>query len=172
QVLQYLVSTKQEGIHLQKKRENLAPIKAYADASYGGETSRSQSGNLLMLNGVPIMWRSRRQDVAAQSITEAEYIACSESAKDIRWIQQFLAELEGQERKAMLYTDNEAASKLTKTQKFYQRSRHIEHKYHYIRQFITRNQMTVHGIAGKDNPADILTKLLPMNAVTNWKETR
>ena len=169
-VLRYLISSKQDGVVLTKRNESPGVIKAYADASYRGEETRSQSGNLLTINNNLIMWASRRQDVSAQSITEAEYIACSEGAKDCRWIQQLLAELVTTEPKAFLYTDNEAALKLTKTQKFHRRSRHIEHKYHYIRQLVHNQQLTMVGIAGKENPADILTKLLPMSKVQEWKE--
>ena len=85
-----------------------------------------------------------------------------------RWLQQLLEEL-GMTTEAKVYTDNEAAAKLTKTQKFHQRSRHIEHRFHYIRQLVTKQQLVVKGISGKENPADILTKLLPMTVVTKWK---
>ena len=116
---------------IKRKDEKPEVIRAYADASYRGEETRSQSGNLMTLTNMPILWSSRRQDVSVQSITEAEYIACSEGAKDIWWIQQFFGELnQGIEPKVQLYTDNEAALKLTKTQKFHRRSQHIEHKYH------------------------------------------
>ena len=70
--------------------EKDAPIKLYADAWYGGENSRSQSGSLVTLFGTPVMWNSRRQDVVSMSITEAEYIACSETAKDSQWVSQVL----------------------------------------------------------------------------------
>ena len=162
-VLRYLISSKQDGVVLTNRRDNHEAIKAYADASYGGEGTRSQNGNLLTMNNNLIMWTPRRQDVSAQSITEAEYIACSEGAKDCRWIQQFLAEIMTTEPKVLLYTNNEAALKLTKTQKFHRRSRHIVHKFHYIRQLVHNQQLTMVGIAGKENPADILTKLLPVS---------
>ena len=113
------------------------------------------------------MWSSRRQDVIAQSITEAEYIACSEVAKDTSWLQQFLNEGEP-EREVLLYTDNEAAIHLIKSQTFHRRTRHIEHKYHYIRQLVQNKKMKVVGIAGKKNPADILMKLIPMSKVREW----
>ena len=117
------------------------------------------------------MWSSRRQDTTAQSITEAEYIACAETAKDLRWIQQFLAEILPQSIiQCTVLTDNEAALKLTKTQTFHRRTRHISHKYHYIREMVQEKHLTVLGIAGKENPADIFTKIIPMVSVTNWKD--
>ena len=171
---QYLASTSKEGLVL-KTKESIKKepgkdirINLYADASYGGENSRSQSGSLTILYGVPVMWSSRRQDVVSMSITEAEYIACSETAKDSQWLQQFLKEL-GMNPKPVMYTDNEAALKLTKTQTFHRRTRHIEHRYHYIRELVDKGMITIQGIKGKENPADPLTKILPMSTIGSWK---
>ena len=79
--LRYLWSSRYEGIILKKPKE--LRIEAFADASYGGEESRSQSGVLLTLGKQPIGWYSRRQDIVTLSITEAEYLADCEGAKDI-----------------------------------------------------------------------------------------
>ena len=171
----YLASTKKEGLILETKGSTTKPqdvkdvqIRLYADASYGGENSRSQSGSLVTLFGTPLMWSSRRQDVVSMSITEAEYIACSETAKDAQWITQFLKEI-GVNQRPVLHTDNEAALKLTKTQTFHRRTRHIEHRYHYIRELVDQGVITIKGIKGKENPADLFTKILPMSAIGSWK---
>ena len=171
QVGQYLASTKNEGllITISQKESQEARIDIFADASYGGENSRSQSGTLATLYGTPIMWNARRQDVVSMSITEAEYIACSEAAKDAQWIRQLLKEL-NITTKPRLHTDNEAALKLTKTQTFHRRTRHIEHRYHYIRELVDQNSIQIIGIKGKINPADPLTKLLPMSSIGRWKQ--
>ena len=70
------------------------------------------------MNGQLIMWSSRQQNTTAQSITEAEYIAVSEVAKDVQWLRQFMEEL-SITSKPIILTDNEAALKLTKTQTFH-----------------------------------------------------
>ena len=70
----------------------------------------------------------------------------------------------------IVFTDNEAAIKLSKTQTFHRRSRHIEHKYHLIREMVDRQLVTIKGIPGKENPADILTKIVPMITTNKWKE--
>ena len=174
QVLRYLASSSENGIIIgspdkkdQIVEENIN-IKGYADASYGGEKARSQSGSLVLLGKQAVIWTSRRQDTTAQSITEAEYIACSETAKDIRWMHQFLEEVSVPTLTPMLYTDNEAAIKMTKTQVFHRRTRHIEHRHHFIRELVDRKLVTINGIRGKENPADPLTKLLPMTVLKNW----
>ena len=152
-----------------KNQEKRGLIKGYADASYGGEQAVSQSGSILKTNGQLVMWSSRRQNTTAQSITEAEYIAVSEVAKDVQWLRQFLEEL-SMTSKPIIYTDNEAALKLTKTQTFHQRSRHIEHRHHYIKELVNRNLVEMKGIAGTENPADIMTKIVPMSTMRSWRE--
>ena len=122
-VLRYLTSTLTDGLTIQKEVTTGEPIniQGFADASYGGEQSKSQSGSLILLYSNPITWSSRRQDTVAMSITEAEYIACSETAKDIRWLQQLLEEVTQQHVPAVMHVDNEAAIKLTRTQTFHRR---------------------------------------------------
>ena len=173
-VLRYLAPSKEKGVTIKrnKSQDGKSLLKSYADASYGGEQSRSQSGNLTILNGQVVMWSSRRQDITALSITEAEYISCSEAAKDIRWLQQFLVEilpsLSNQVLPTDLYTDNEAALKLVKTQTFHRRTRHMEHRLHHIRELVEKGYLQLKGITGKENPSDILTKILPMRSVHEW----
>ena len=172
QVLKYLASSLEDGIKIKGNPEQIPEksiiIKGYADASYGGEKAKSQSGSLVLLNEQGVIWSSRRQDTTAQSITEAEYIACSETAKDIRWIHQFLEEVSESMATPTLYVDNEAAIKMTKTQTFHRRTRHIEHRHHFIREMVDRNLIMVKGIRGKENLADPLMKLLPMTTLKTW----
>ena len=165
-VLRYLRSTNHDGLTL-KKAEDLE-VRIYADAAYGGEKSRSQTGALMTLENQLVGWYSRRQGVVSLSVTEAEYIADCEGAKDAAWIQQFLHEL-GITKTPTLYTDSEGAYNLSKTSKFARRSRHIEHRYHYLRQQQRTERLKVVTIPGKENPADMLTKLLPMTIVNGWK---
>ena len=89
---QYLLTTQQEGLQY-KLASREKEVKVYADASYGGEGARSQTGIIVMMNNQPIIWYSRRQDTVSLSITEAEYIAVCEGAKDAAWVQQLLKEL-------------------------------------------------------------------------------
>ena len=72
-VLQYLYTTKH--VQLTLTGNLRTDLEIYTDASYGGEQARSQTGVLVMFNGNIVNWYTRRHDVVALSITEAEYIA-------------------------------------------------------------------------------------------------
>jgi len=130
-VLKYLYSSRQEGIIL-KKPLNLA-LEVYVNASYSGPESRSQTGVLTTLEGQPIGWYSRRQDLVSLSITEAEHIACCERAKDLAWGMQFLQELRCLDTQtSRSWTNSEGAQNLSQTNRFLRKSRHIEHRFHYL----------------------------------------
>jgi len=168
-VLGYLYSTRSEGVTINRPLK--LQLEAYADASYGGIEPRSQTGVILTLGQQPVGWYSRRQDIVCLSITEAEYVACCEGAKDLAWARQFLRglQLPNTNPTCMLWTDSEGAQDLSKTTKFMRRSRHIKHRFHYLRQQVQQGLLTIHFIPGKENPADPLTKLLQMIAINNWK---
>ena len=65
--------------------------------------------------------------------------------------------------------DNEAAEKLTKNHSYHRRTRHINHKYYYIRQEVQAENLKIVGISGKNQLADPLTKLIPMVMINAWK---
>jgi len=122
----------------------------------------------MTLGDQPIGWYSRRQDIISLSVTEAEYIASCEGAKDAAWAPQFLAEI-GMEVQPLLSTDSEGSYNLTQTSRCLRRTRHIEHRYHYIRQQVQAGRLTINTIPGKNNPADIFTKLTAMSSITKWQ---
>ena len=168
-VLQYLWSTKSER-HIFRKTSTKIEPEIWVDASYGGENSRSQTGVLVTIMGQPINWYSRRQDVVALSITEAEYIAACEGAKDAAWVRQILWELEQEVIIPKIRIDNEAAGKITQTSAYHRRTRHIEHRYHYVREEVQKAHLHIIGVPGSQNLADPLTKIVPGPILTEWKQ--
>jgi len=130
QVLWYLYCTKFDG--LRSRRDKDLRIRIYANASCRGEEALLQTGVLMTVRNQIVGWYSRRQDIVSLSVTEAEYIADCEGAKDAIWMSQFLMEIGASERTLTLMTDSEGAYNLSKTLKFMRRSRHIEHRFHYL----------------------------------------
>jgi uncharacterized protein YutD len=84
-------------------------------------------------------------------------------------MRQLWKELTNQTTIPILRTDNEEAAKLTQASTFHRRTRHILHKYDYIRTEVRTNQLSLEGIPGKDNWADFLTKSLPRPALEKWR---
>ena len=91
------------------------PIEAYSDADWAGcpETRRSTSGGIIRFNGDIISWISKKQKTIALSSAESEYIALTETAKEVRWVQQWIGEVLGTVTPGKIKCDNRAANLLT-----------------------------------------------------------
>jgi hypothetical protein len=67
--------------------------------------------------------------------------------------------------------DNEAAAKMTQTSAYHRRTRHIEHRYHYVREEVQKWYLKIIGVPGQENLADPLTKVVHGPVLTEWKRT-
>jgi hypothetical protein len=75
----------------------LTGLTGFSDSDWAGDldTWKSTSGYVFLLYGRAVSWKSTKQSVVATSSTEAEYIACSEAAREALWIRRLLAEIHG-----------------------------------------------------------------------------
>ena len=108
-------------------------------------------------------WKSSKQSITADSTTEAEYIAASDAAKEAVWIRKFVSELgvvPSIESAVPLFCDNNGAIALAKEPRSHQKSKHIERRYHVIRELVGKGDVLVQKVASADNVADPLTKAL------------
>ena len=116
---------------------------------------------MFTFGGGAISWRSVKQSSIADSTMEAEYIAASEAAKEAVWLKNFLMDLEVVpfELSAItLYCNNSGAVANSKEPRIHKRGKHIERKYHLIREIVNRRDVAVSQIASEDNLADPFTK--------------
>ena len=114
-----------------------------------------------MLNGGPVDWRSKMESVIALSSMEAEYIGACEITKLIVWLKQCLNEIGKQQKEAtVLKIDNMSAKIFAEEYMVQNRSKHIDTKYHYIREKIVEGMIKLVHQPTKQMPADALTKPL------------
>jgi hypothetical protein len=164
-LLRYLNGTQYRGIPYNWDETKEPPLIAYTDSDWGSEpdTRRSTSGSIIIFLGGPIYWESRLQKVVATSSTEAEYIALSEGCRTIIWIRQLLQDLQYSSsafQNVTTYCDNQAAIALALNERNHKRSKHIDIKYHFIRDQIKKNIITLQHCPTTDQRADGLTKAL------------
>ena len=110
-----------------------------------------------------MVWRSVKQSCIADSTMEAEYVVACEAAKEAVWLRKFLMDLEvvpDAEQPLTLYCDNSRAVANSKEPRSHKRSKHIERKYHLIRDIVERGDVKVEKISTHDNVADPFTKTL------------
>jgi hypothetical protein len=144
--------------------QNLLSI--YSDASYANSLSdrHSFSGSVTFYAGCPIAWNCAKQGVVALSTTEAEYISLTSAAQSLTWAQRLLVDLQisDYDTKLVLFGDNVSSHFLTRNASLDRRSKHIDVRYHYIREQYEQGHFELEFVSGKENPADlrVFTKAL------------
>jgi hypothetical protein len=109
-----------------------------------------------------ITWRSGKQGVTAQSSTEAEYIAFWEAGKEASWLRNLYCELGfAQSKPTTIVQDNTGAIAIARNPLFHKRTKHIDSKYHWIREKVQEGRFDVEECRTEDQTADVLTKALP-----------
>ena len=139
----------------------------YIDSDFQGDIDSRNPTYVYVftLNGGAICWRSVKQTCVADSTTEVEYVAASEAAKEVVWLKKFLLDLQvipSADRPITLYCDNSGAVAQSKEPRYHKKQKHIERKYHLIRDIIERGDTMVTKIASEENLAGPFTKTLPV----------
>ena len=118
-----------------------------------------------------VHWQSKTQTVVALSTLEAEYIACSDAVREAIWVRRLLADIVGavfpgamgaaSPAAVRIGCDNQGALKLIETGVSKQKTKHIDIKYHHVRDEEAKGTIHCYYIHTTCNPADLLTKALP-----------
>jgi len=95
------------------------------------------------------------------STTEIEFIVITESCKELLWVKKFVQELDFVQDKYLLFVDSQSATHLGKNLTFHSRSKHIDVRYHWIRDALDAKLFELTEIHTDDNGADMMTKALP-----------
>jgi hypothetical protein len=139
----------------------------YSDADWAGDTSdrKSTSGYIFQLGNTTISWGSKKQASVALSTCEAEYIALSLAIQEGKWIEnlfnELLSSINMEPCKLKIFEDNQSCIKMSKNPVDHGRAKHIDIKYHYIRDEIKQGNVQVIYKQTDDMVADIMTKGLP-----------
>ncbi len=160
-VFRYINGTKDFGI-LYNGNKSLRTT-GYADADWGGcrLTRKSTSGNIFLVAGGAVCWRSKKQTCVATSTCEAEYIACCLAAKEAVWLSRLLADLKNlSPRPITIQVDNDGAIETAYNASINQKSKHIDLSYHYVRDWLHSGKIKLSYCNSSEQAADPLTKAL------------
>lgn len=148
-------------------------LQGFCDADYAGDADSrlSTTGALFLLGGAPAVWVSVKQRCVAQSTGESEYIAACDASKIGMWLRGLLRELQrgqylGKSLQVKLFSDNTACIAMAKDPIAHAKTKHIEVRYHYIRQLVAYGKLSIEHIGTEEMLADILTKPLAITAFT------
>lgn len=158
-ILRYLKGTTNYGLLYSKVKSKTCV--GYADADWAGDIAdrKSTSGYSFQLSGSPISWNSAKQTCIALSTAEAEYYALSSAAQEAVWIQKLLRDLRYTEDEPItIYEDNQATMCIARDQHCSKKTKHIDIRFHFVRDLISKNKIIVKYCNTNQMIADVFTK--------------
>ena len=140
-------------------------VMSVVDSNYATDkdTRRSVSGGIHTLGGSIVSWVSKTQTSTTLSSTEAEYVSLSMGAQEVKFMQMLLEELVETKTPGIILEDNTGAIYLVRNQQVGQRTKHIDVRYHFIRELVGNQEIAVNFVKSKDNESDIMTKNVTEN---------
>jgi hypothetical protein len=162
-VLRYIAGTRHHGAHYARGKGGLLKLHGFSNSDMAGDldTRRSTSGILFFLTTSLITWQSTKQKVVALSSCEAEYIATTAAACQAVWLARLLSDLLDSEIGAPeIKVDNKSSIAMTKNPVFHDRSKHIDTRYHFIRECVENGKIVINYVRTEEQLKDVLTKPL------------
>ena len=162
-VLRYLKGTLDYELVYERSSEPLQLI-AFSDADWASsvEDRKSTTGYCFSLtkNGAVISWKSKKQPTVALSTCEAEYMGLGSTTQESLYLIHLM---QGMDDKAMyncvtIFEDNQGAIALSKNPVNRQRSKHIDIRYHFVRNALEEGKVDIQYCPTEDMIADSLTK--------------
>ena len=135
-----------------------------ADTDFGNckETRRSVGCSIITIGGCIVDWWMTKHYTISDSSCEAEYKELAKCAKGIKFVHLILQEINLAKFPGLMGEDNQGAIFLAENLQVSQRTKHIDIKFHFIREFISTDHTIQQGklfkIDSKNNTADIGTK--------------
>lgn len=162
-IFKYLRGTLDYGIRYDKVPK--FTLDCFSDSDYAGcpITRRSTSGYVLNFGSGAISWCSQLQKCVVTSSTEAEYVAGSQSVKELIWLKRLISDLGIKCDSVHLRMDNQSAIRMVESSESHKRTKHVDIVYHFIREKFMEGCFKLTYVPTEDQVADILTK--PLNRV-------
>ena len=167
--LRYLAGTKELGILY---RGDNGGISIYSDADWGGEldSRRSTTGYVELWGKGAVAWSSHLQKTVAVSTQEAEYQALSAAAREALLARKVMGDFGMKLETIRIFSDNQAAISLAENPMVQARSKHIDIQHHFVRDRVSRGEISLSYIPTSFMIADVLTKAIDPIKVKSCRE--
>lgn len=164
-LLRYLKGTADFGLFYKRGRQQ--ELIAYTDSDYAGDMDdrKSTSGYVFMMGSGAVSWSSKKQPVVTLSTTEAEFISAASCACQAIWLRRILETLShAQKTSTTVFCDNCSTIKLSKNPVMHGRSKHIDVRFHFLRELTRDGIVELIHCQSQEQAADIMTKPLKLDA--------
>ncbi|GJS63433.1 hypothetical protein Tco_1288345 [Tanacetum coccineum] len=109
---------------------------------------------------IAFTWASKKQPIVALLTCEVEYVAASWTVCHAIWLRNLLRENQ-QEGPTEIKVDNKLAIELARNPVHHEISKHVDVRFHFIREHIRNRELQLTHVMSRDQAADISTKPLP-----------
>ncbi|GKC76808.1 hypothetical protein Tco_1127582 [Tanacetum coccineum] len=135
-------------------------LEAFSDSDYRGASldRKSTTGGCQFLGRRLISWQCKKQTIVANSTTKAEYVAAANCCRQVLWIQNQMMDYGFNLMNTKIHIDNESTISVIKNPVAQSRTKHIEIRFHFIRDCYEKRLIEVIKIHTDSNVADLLTK--------------
>ena len=163
-LIKFVLCTKTWGLKIMPKSPDGTMkwnLVSFSDSDWAGDKDnrRSINGFIIFLCGVPIVWRSKQQKTVALSSSEAEFVAISEAVKEILFVLQLLRTMNiPVEIPVKVRVDNMGAIFMSENASSGIRTRHVDTRYHFVREQVADKIVEIIFVRTDDNKADGFTK--------------
>jgi len=169
-ILRYLKGTACYALSYKKKDETLVGL---SDSDWAGniDDRKSMTGNLFLYGDGAISWLSKKQPVVALSTSEAEYIALSYAVQEAIWLKSLLTSVGVVvDKPIIIKEDNQGAIAIAKDPVKHTRAKHIDIRFHFLRDVIKRGDIELEYCSTENMTADILTKPVSKNKFVKCRD--
>ncbi|GJZ38467.1 hypothetical protein Tco_0585030 [Tanacetum coccineum] len=137
-------------------------LKGYSDFDYAGcnMDRKSTSCACQLLGGKLVCWSAKKQQSVAMSSAKAEYVAAVGCCANILWMKSQLTDFDIIYEMISIFCDNTNAIAISNNPVLHLRTKHIDIRYHFIRDHILKGDIELHFIPTQYQLDDIFTKPL------------
>ena len=156
----------------QSVKSSILEFFGYVDSDWATDMddSKSISGFANIFGGAAVSWGSRKQPTVALSSSEAEFMAATESVKDVKFLRMLLEELGfPQDKPTKVLEDNNGCIFMSKNQGQHKKAKHINYRMHFIKDAVKDGEVDLTYVGAKDQAADVLTKPLGAALFTKFR---
>nr|GEX46282.1 retrovirus-related Pol polyprotein from transposon TNT 1-94 [Tanacetum cinerariifolium] len=138
-------------------------LTAYSDADHAGchLDRKSTSGSVQFLGDKLVCWSSKKQNCVSISTAESEYVAVSGCCAQVLWMRTQLTDYGFFYDKVPIYCDSKSAIAISCNPVQHTRTKHIDVKYHFIKDHVEKGTIELYLVGTKYQLADLFTKSLP-----------
>ncbi|KAJ9541354.1 hypothetical protein OSB04_027860 [Centaurea solstitialis] len=159
-IFRYLKGTPNLGLWYSK--DSGFDLTTYSDSDFAGckIDRKSTTGGCHLLGGKLVSWTSKKQNSVSTSTVEAEYVAAGIRCAQVLWLRNQLQDYDIQLSKIPIYCDNTSAIAIANNPVLHSKTKHIEVRYHFIRDHVMNGDIELHFVPTEYQLADLFTKPL------------